>query len=95
VVLKGGVKHADNEKPRGGRRGEEAKIGAGSGLPLERLFFHHAADAHEIVSDNAEPHPPLHPGAAFVVAAIEPVPPFGHADVNRHGVPTPIGKPSH
>src|SRR5579883_236597 len=53
---------------------------SGSGLRFWWPFFHHATDAQEVVGNNAEPDPALHSGAAFVAAAIEPVPPFGHAD---------------
>src|SRR5437764_370405 len=44
------------------------------------LLLHRAADVEEIVGDHAEPDPALHSGFSLVAAAVEPVPPFDHAD---------------
>src|SRR6478752_8338917 len=42
--------------------------------------FHCAADVDEVIGDHAEPDPALHSCFALVSAAIEPMPPFDHAD---------------
>jgi len=52
------------------------------------VLFHSAADVDEIVGDDAEPDPAVHPDEALVAAAGEAVPPFDHADAPlRSGAP--------
>lgn len=56
-------------------------------LHLRRgVLFHCPADVEEIVGDHTEVDPTLHSGIAFVLAAVEPVPPLGHADGPSHPV---------
>ena len=45
-------------------------------------LFHGTADVDDVVGDHAEPDPTLHSGVALVSAAVETVPPLGHADAS-------------
>src|SRR6266487_3802323 len=60
------------------------------------LLFHCVANVDEVVGNHTEPDPTLHPGIAFVSAAIEPVPPLDHADAALAPGPPflPIAEPT-
>jgi hypothetical protein len=44
------------------------------------LLGHGVSDVDEIISDDAEPHPSLHPIVFFIAASVQPVPAFEQAN---------------
>ena len=60
------------------------------------MLFHCVANVDEVVGNHTEPDPTLHPGIAFVSAAVEPMPTLDHADAALAPRPPflPIAEPT-
>src|ERR1019366_6536294 len=76
------TRRARQDPPEAGRRVLKNLIDSGGRRLRCSLLFHGTADVDDVVGDHAEPDPTLHSGIAPVMASVETVAPFAHADAS-------------